>query len=139
MGTHKIVTDVTEVELNALVASAGLEEGCQYKDATNGKLYFATSNNTYIQFSSPIMQITGLTLVKDDWYENGSFWKYDLANVNIRANDFVEVIPSNNDFTVVQVAEIMAATTVSTGQVTVYANFKPTADISVTINIQQIN
>jgi hypothetical protein len=137
MATQAIITDVTEAELAALVIAATLEEGCQYRDTTNDKLYFATGNNTYIQFSTPMTQISGLVLTQANWYENGTFWKYDLANANIKANDFVEVIPSNDDFVIVQTAEILAETTVTAGQVTIYANFEPTGDVNVTINITQ--
>lgn len=47
MATHPIITEVTAVQLAALVAAGTLEEGCQYKDTTNGVLYLATGVNTY--------------------------------------------------------------------------------------------
>lgn len=83
------------------------------------------------------MQITGLTLLSTGWTLVGSFYEYDLSNVNITADSIVDVIPANADVPTVKAAEILPETTSSTGLVKLFSVDAPTADISVTINITE--
>lgn len=61
MSNVPIVTEVTYVQLLALIAASELNEGLQYRITDKGWLLLATSNNTYIYVNStPYLSVVGL-------------------------------------------------------------------------------
>jgi hypothetical protein len=54
MATVPIVTEVTKVQLAALVADSGLNEGLQYKIIDSDWLLIATSNNSLVAINNTI-------------------------------------------------------------------------------------
>jgi len=107
--------------------------------ASNSDLILPTQKaiKTYVDAtsSSKPIQVTSLTLTYTSWSLVGSYYEYDLSNANITANSIVDVIPDNDDVSIVIAAEMLPRTDSSSGSVKLYAVNAPTADIGVTINI----
>ena len=85
------------------------------------------------------IQITGQTISSTGWTLVSGLYEYDLANANITATSFVEVIPDNADIDTVATALVLPGTDSSAGSVKIYAKNEPTADIGCTINIYETN
>ncbi|WP_372776802.1 hypothetical protein [Mangrovibacterium sp.] len=84
------------------------------------------------------IQVTGLTLLAANWVADGDLFKYELANSNITATSSVEVIPDNSAYDVLVEAEPLPETESATGSVTMWVHSVPSADITVTINIVEV-
>jgi len=82
-------------------------------------------------------QVTELTLTAANWTLVSGLYEYNLANVNITALNFVEVIPDNATIEITKSAQLLPTNVSSAGSVKIYATNLPTGDIVVTINIYE--
>ena len=75
------------------------------------------------------------TLTTGGWSLVSGLYQQTLSNINITSLSFVVVIPDNSSFSVITTAQLLQANTSGSGTVTVYANYVPTANIGVTLQI----
>lgn len=115
-------------------------------DPENGTLRYTSANGLEIRHGGvwvsvmanqkPI-QVTGITLSVAGWDLVSGLYEYDLANSNITANSIVDAIPMNATIDIAIAAIVLPQTDSSAGSVKLYAKNEPTADIEITINIQE--
>lgn len=101
---------------------------------------FGTSAGTVAEGNTVALktiQVTSQTLLAANWTLVSGLYEYDLANVNITALNFVEVIPDNATIAVTKAAELLPTNVSSVGSVKIYATNLPTGNIVVTINIYE--
>lgn len=84
-----------------------------------------------------VLQVTEQTLTAANWTLVSGLYEYDLANANITATKFVEVIPDNATIEITKAAELLPTNISSAGSVKLYSKNLPTANIVVTINIYE--
>ena len=96
-----------------------------------------TKAESDILFSNKTIQITGVSLATSGWTLVGSFYEYDYANAGITASKIVDVIPDKSTINIVKAAEILPETLSGAGTVKLYSKNLPTANILVTINIEE--
>ena len=80
-------------------------------------------------------QITGITVTSQSWGLTGSIYSSSISNANITANTAVDVIPDNEDYTIVLAAQLLPKNISSNGEVTIFSVNEPTDDIGVTLNL----
>lgn len=83
------------------------------------------------------IQVTSQTLLAANWTLVSGLYEYDLANANIKALNFVEVIPDNATISITKAADLLPTNVSSSGSVKLYSTNLPTGDIVVTINIYE--
>ena len=125
----------TRNNLDTQATAENLNQGELYHVTDENVLSLGTAVGAYTDMAKPPLQVGSLTLTAASWTTGVSFKEYELSNVNITADDIVEVIPDNADIDIVAAAEILPATVSAAGKVTIYAVNTPTDDIGVTINI----
>lgn len=114
-------------------------------DPANGTLRYTSANGLEIRhggawvevINQKPIQVTGITLTSTSWTLVSGLYEYDLANSNITANSIVDIIPMNSTIDIAIAAIVLPETDSSTGSVKLYAKNEPTADIDITINIEE--
>jgi len=97
----------------------------------------AESDVLLLNKSDKTIQITGVSLATSGWTLVGSFYEYDYANAEITASKIVDVIPDKSTIDIVKAAEVLPETLSGAGTVKFYSKNLPTANILVTINIEE--
>jgi hypothetical protein len=126
-----------------LNAGASPTQGVLYVRPENRTVYFDLENfkETYNtgsftgSFHGTFQQITGITVTSQSWGLTGSIYSSSISNVNITANTAVDVIPDNEDYTIVLAAQLLPKNVSSNGEVTIFSVNEPTDDIGVTLNL----
>jgi hypothetical protein len=136
-----ISADACTVTVNGLVRKPILLVGntmelgfAPVSGSTISVTYFTNINSISI---SATIQVADITLSQNSWTLVGDFYEYDLANTNITASKFVDVIPSNATISIVELAKLMPSTISSNGSVKLYCKNQPTGNIIITINIYE--
>ena len=119
--------------------------GNKYSQIASPTLSIIASNVTETNYGNvqvainalKVLQVTEQTLTAANWTLVSGLYEYDLANANITATKFVEVIPDNATIAITKAAELLPTNVSSAGSVKLYSKNLPTGDIVVTINIYE--
>lgn len=97
--------------------------------------YISGTTQTALNAKIGVLQLTGIALTTDGWVLVSGLYRWQYSNANILSTSIVDVIPENGSISIVKAADVMPATSSSTGVVSIYATNLPIGDIIVTINI----
>ena len=102
----------------------------------NGTSYDLSADRSWtITAGLTVTQVTPVTLTAASWSLVSGLYEYTYSNAAILSTSIVDVIPANSTIAIVQAAQVLPATSSSTGSVKLFATNLPTADIIVSINI----
>lgn len=89
------------------------------------------------QRKQTVLQIQEQVLLVENWKSLGPVYEYIYYNFNIKDTSEVDIIPSNEDVDIVRAAVFLPETDSSKGQVKIYAENKPSANVRITVNIKE--
>ncbi|WP_340112611.1 hypothetical protein [Maribellus mangrovi] len=86
-----------------------------------------------------VLQVQEQVLIAADWTLNAEtgIYEYVYENVNIKDTSFVDIVPYTEDVSIVIAAGVFPETKSSKGQVILFAQYQPEADIRITVNITE--
>lgn len=134
-----LTTDRVVVKLKATVTGGGSAPDLilSMEDNTASRVELPISNVDLSSYAKKTIQVTSQTLVAANWTLVSGLYEYNLANANITALNFVEVIPDNATISITKAADLLPTNVSSSGSVKLYSTNLPTGDIVVTINIYE--
>jgi hypothetical protein len=135
-GNTKLITISTGIRTAGTVNVNGVYS-LPTADGSSGDSLVTDGAGTISFVNTSTIQVTGVTVLSSAWSLVGSFYEADISNGNILSTSIVDVIPSNADYSTVTTAQVLPATSSSSGSVKIYAVNSPGADITVTLNISR--
>lgn len=83
------------------------------------------------------IQVTGITVNVGQWALSGPIYAATISDGNITSDSIVDVIPSNDDYAVVNAAQLLPETISQASGVKIFAVNLPTGSIDFTLNISR--
>jgi hypothetical protein len=88
--------------------------------------------------ADPPTQVTGITLIMNNWTLNSGYYEYDLENIYVTPFTRVDFTPTKETESIAITALVRQETISSQGSVKLFAQNAPTGDIIVSITVTKI-